>query len=411
METAGIGQYREFLIRLGAAGLVIPLFVRLGISSILGFLLVGFLLSRDVLGSFTSAFPFLQALVITDEKAVSSLGELGVVFLLVLIGLELSFERLVTMKRLVFGLGSLQVISTTALVSLAAYALDFSPAQSLVIGTAFSLSSTAIVIQLYSNDKRLGSQSGRTSFAILLFQDLAVVPILLMVGVLAHETSGPVLQSLAIAIAQAMLAVGLIVGVGRFALRPLLRMVASTNSSDLFMAAVLLIAVGTGVLANYAGLSMALGAFIAGLTLAETEYRRAIEAVIEPFKGLLLGAFFLLVGLGIDLDGVVESPVQIIAIAAALIVAKTAVTYLFARAMKVNHAAALETALLLGPCGEFAFVILSSAAATGILDRAIFSKLLLIVSLTMAAIPFLAILGKQLVKRSKRLQGNSPETL
>ena len=411
METAGIGQYREFLIILGAAGLVIPLFVRLGISSILGFLLVGFLLSRDVLGSFTSAFPFLQALVITDEKAVSSLGELGVVFLLFLIGLELSFERLVTMKRLVFGLGSLQVISTTALVSLAAYALDFSPAQSLVIGTAFSLSSTAIVIQLYSNDKRLGSQSGRTSFAILLFQDLAVVPILLMVGVLAHETSGPVLQSLAIAIAQAVLAVGLIVGVGRFALRPLLRMVASTNSSDLFMAAVLLIAVGTGVLANYAGLSMALGAFIAGLTLAETEYRRAIEAVIEPFKGLLLGAFFLLVGLGIDLDGVVESPVQIIAIAAALIVAKTAVTYLFARAMKVNHAAALETALLLGPCGEFAFVILSSAAATGILDRAIFSKLLLIVSLTMAAIPFLAILGKQLVKRSKRLQGNSPEML
>ncbi|MBL8904296.1 MAG: cation:proton antiporter, partial [Rhizobiales bacterium] len=141
METAGIGQYREFLIILGTAGLVIPLFVRLGISSILGFLLVGFLLSRDVLGSFTSAFPFLQALVITDEKAVSSLGELGVVFLLFLIGLELSFERLVTMKRLVFGLGSLQVISTTALVSLAAYALDFSPAQSLVIGTAFSLSS------------------------------------------------------------------------------------------------------------------------------------------------------------------------------------------------------------------------------------------------------------------------------
>ena len=319
METAGIGQYREFLIILGAAGLVIPLFVRLGISSILGFLLVGFLLSRDVLGSFTSAFPFLQAFVITDEEAISSLGELGVVFLLFLIGLELSFERLVTMKRLVFGLGSLQVISTTALVSLAAYALDFTPAQSLVIGTAFSLSSTAIVIQLYSNDKRLGSQSGRTSFAILLFQDLAVIPILLMVGVLGHETSGPVLQSLAIAIAQAMLAVGLIVGVGRFALRPLLRLVAGINSSDLFMAAVLLIAVGTGVLANYAGLSMALGAFIAGLTLAETEYRRAIEAVIEPFKGLLLGAFFLLVGLGIDLDGVVESPVQIVAIALGLI--------------------------------------------------------------------------------------------
>ena len=411
METGDVGHYREFLIILGAAGLVIPLFVRLGINSILGFLLVGFLLSPDVLGSLTAPFPFLEAFVLTDREAISSLGELGVVFLLFLIGLELSFERLVTMKRLVFGLGSLQVICTTALISLVAYAFNFTPAQSLVIGTALSLSSTAIVIQLYSDDKRLGSQSGRTSFAILLFQDLAVIPILLMVGVLGQESSGPVLQSLAIAIAQALLAVGLIVGVGRFALRPLLRLVAGINSSDLFMAAVLLIAVGTGVLANYAGLSMALGAFIAGLTLAETEYRRAIEAIIEPFKGLLLGAFFLLVGLGIDLDGLVNAPVQILGIAIAIIIAKTAVTYLFARLMKVNHAAALESSLLLGPCGEFAFVILSSAAALSILDRPMFSQLLLIVSLTMAAIPFLSILGKQLVKRSKRLLGNSPETL
>jgi CPA2 family monovalent cation:H+ antiporter-2 len=411
METADVGHYREFLIILGAAGLVIPLFVRLGINSILGFLLVGFLLSPDVLGSLTTPFPFLEAFVLTDQEAISSLGELGVVFLLFLIGLELSFERLVTMKRLVFGLGSLQVISTTALISLATYVLGFTPAQSLVIGTALSLSSTAIVIQLYSDDKRLGSQSGRTSFAILLFQDLAVIPILLMVSVLGRESSGPVLQGIAIALAQAVLAVALIIGVGRFALRPLLRLVAGINSSDLFMAAVLLIAVGTGVLANYAGLSMALGAFIAGLTLAETEYRRAIEAVIEPFKGLLLGAFFLLVGLGIDLHGFIESPVQILSLAIAIVIAKTAVTYLFARLMKVNHAAALESSLLLGPCGEFAFVILSSAAALSILDRVMFSQLLLIVSLTMAAIPFLSILGKKLVKRSKTLLGNSPETL
>jgi Kef-type K+ transport system membrane component KefB/voltage-gated potassium channel Kch len=410
METEGVGHYREFLIILGAAGLVIPLFVRLGINSILGFLLVGFLLSPDVLGSLTTPFPFLEAFVLTDQEAISSLGELGVVFLLFLIGLELSFERLVTMKRLVFGLGSLQVIFTTALISLAAYILAFTPAQSIVIGMALSLSSTAIVIQLYSDEKRLGSQSGRTSFAILLFQDLAVIPILLIVSVLGRESSGPVLQGIAIALAQAVLAVGLIIGVGRFALRPLLRLVAGINSSDLFMAAVLLIAVGTGVLANYAGLSMALGAFIAGLTLAETEYRRAIEAVIEPFKGLLLGAFFLLVGLGIDLDGLVKAPVQILGIAIAIIIAKTAVTYLLARLMKVNHAAALESSMLLGPCGEFAFVILSSAALS-ILDRTMFSQLLLIVSLTMAAIPFLSFLGKQLVRRSKKLQGNSPETL
>jgi CPA2 family monovalent cation:H+ antiporter-2 len=257
----------------------------------------------------------------------------------------------------------------------------------------------------------LGSQSGRTSFAILLFQDLAVIPILILVNVLGQESSGPVLQGMLTALAQAALAIALIIGVGRFALRPLLRLVAGTNSSDLFMAAVLLIAVGTGVLANFAGLSMALGAFIAGLTLAETEYRRAIEAIIEPFKGLLLGAFFLLVGLGIDLNGFIESPVRILAIASALIIAKSAVTYLLARQFKVNHAAALESSLLLGPCGEFAFVILSSAAALSILPNAMFSETLLIVSLTMAAIPFLSILGKQLIKRTKKLQGSSPETL
>ena len=411
MESTGFGHYREFLIILGAAGLIVPLFVRLGINSILGFLLVGFLLSPDVLGSLTTPFPFLKAFVITDPEAISSLGELGVVFLLFLIGLELSLERLLTMKRLVFGLGSLQVIGTTALIALLAYGFGFTSAQAIVLGTALSLSSTAIVIQLYTDEKRMGSQSGRTSFAILLFQDLAVIPILILVSVLGQESSGPVLQGILTALAQAALAIALIIGVGRFALRPLLRLVAGTNSSDLFMAAVLLIAVGTGVLANFAGLSMALGAFIAGLTLAETEYRRAIEAIIEPFKGLLLGAFFLLVGLGIDLDGFIESPVRILSIASALIIAKSAVTYLLARQFKVNHAAALESSLLLGPCGEFAFVILSSAAALSILPDAMFSETLLIVSLTMAAIPLLSILGKQLIKRTKKLQGSSPETL
>jgi len=411
MESTGFGHYREFLIILGAAGLIVPLLVRLGINSILGFLLVGFLLSPDVLGSLTNDFPFLKALVITDPDAISSLAELGVVFLLFLIGLELSLERLLTMKRLVFGLGSLQVISTTILIALPAYGFGFTPAQAIIFGTALSLSSTAIVIQLYSDEKRLGSQSGRTSFAILLFQDLAVIPILILVSVLGQESSGPVLQGIATALAQAALAIALIIGVGRFALRPLLRLVAGTNSSDLFMAAVLLIAVGTGVLANFAGLSMALGAFIAGLTLAETEYRRAIEAIIEPFKGLLLGAFFLLVGLGIDLHGFIESPVRILAIATTLVIAKSVVTYLLARLLKVNRAAALESSLLLGPCGEFAFVILSSAAALKILDGTMFSRSLLIVSLTMAAIPFLSILGKQLIKRTKQLQVGSPETL
>jgi len=396
MESAGTAPYREFLIILAAAGLAVPLLVRLGINSILGFLLVGFLISPDVLGSLVHSFPILNTLAISNGEDIHSLGELGVVFLLFLIGLELSPQRLLTMKRLVFGLGGLQVIITTLCIAVASYHIGFTPAQATVIGTALSLSSTAIVIQLYSDEKRLGSQSGRTSFAILLFQDLVVIPILLCVSILGQESSGPVVISILKALAQAAVAIAFIVGVGRYALPPLLRLVAGTNSADLFMATVLLIAVGTGVLATVAGLSMALGAFIAGLTLAETEYRRAIETIIEPFKGLLLGAFFLMVGLGIDLQGFVESPLQILAIAAALVVVKAAITYGIARLLKVKHAAALETSLLLGPCGEFAFVVFSASAALHIIDQSTLSRMLLIVSLTMAVIPFLSMLSKHL---------------
>jgi Kef-type K+ transport system membrane component KefB/voltage-gated potassium channel Kch len=408
METVHAAPYKEYLIILAAAGLVVPLLMRAHINSILGFLLVGFFLSPDVLGTLAGYVPALDALVISDGEGITSLGELGVVFLLFLIGLELSLERLLTMKRLVFGLGALQVIVTTGIIAAAAYGFGFTSAQSIIIGTAFSLSSTAIVIQLYSDEKRLGSQSGRTSFAILLFQDLAVIPILLMVSILGEETSGPMLTNVLKALAQAIFAIAFIIGVGRYVLRPLLRLVAGTNSSDLFMSAVLLIAVGTGVLANYAGLSMALGAFIAGLTLAETEYRRAIETIIEPFKGLLLGAFFLMVGLRLDLNGFAQHPFQILGLSVLLIIAKSIITYGFARMLNVKHAAAMETALLLGPGGEFAFVVLGAAAALKIFDTAALGSMLLVVSITMVAIPFLSLLSKRLNRFAKKAATSDP---
>jgi len=399
MAAENFAYYREFLIVLAAAGLVVPLFLRLGINSILSFLLVGILLSPDVLGRLVKVIPALAAISLADSANVASLADLGVVFLLFLIGLELSFERLMTMRRLVFGLGSLQVCATLAAVSAVLYLLGFGLELSLILGAAFSLSSTAIVVQLLSDTKRLGSQTGRTSFAILLFQDLAVIPLLLLVAILARDTGGPVLQGVAQALAQAGLAIAAIVVIGRYALRPLLRMVAGANSPDLFMAATLLIAVGTGVATNMAGLSMALGGFIAGLMLAETEYRRAIEAMIEPFKGLLLGAFFLLVGLGIDLDGLARDPLPIVAAALALMALKGAVVFALARAFGVGRAPALETALLLGPCGEFAFVILGSAATLGMLPAEAGRDALLVVTLTMMAIPLMAWLGRRLAGR------------
>ena len=402
MAAETVSHYKEFLIILGVAGLVVPLFLRIGISSILSFLFVGILLSPGGLGRLVWDVPALGAVVIWDKEGLSLMAELGVVFLLFLIGLELSFERLNTMRRLVFGLGGLQVSVTLVAIAGLAMAFGFGPRAALIAGAALSLSSTAIVIQLLSDARRLGTQAGRTSFAILLFQDLAVIPLLLLVSILGQRSEGSLLTSIVIALAQAGLAVILIIGVGRYALRPLLRLVAGSDSPDVFMAATLLIAVGTGVVANLAGLSMALGAFIAGLMLAETEYRRAVEAIIEPFKGLLLGAFFLVVGLGINIGTLLDAPVRVLGLAAGLIVLKSAIIYVLARLFRVGRMAAFETALLLGPGGEFAFVILAAALSLGILDFTTNREILLVVTITMVALPIIAKFSTRIALRLRR---------
>jgi Kef-type K+ transport system membrane component KefB/voltage-gated potassium channel Kch len=401
MESGTISHYKEFLIILGVSGLVVPLFMRVGINAVLAYLSVGILLSADVLGQIARVFPPLQALELNHQESLAQFGELGVVFLLFLIGLELSFDRLNSMRKLVFGLGGLQVLATLVVVAAILMALGYDSSTALVTGAAMSLSSTAIVVQLLSDAKRLATQTGRTSFAILLFQDLAVIPLLLLVTILGQRTDGSVLFSVFAALAQAAVAIAVIVLVGRYALRPLLRFAAQTHSPDLFMAATLLIAVGAGAGATLAGLSMSLGAFIAGLLLAETEFRRAIEAIIEPFKGLLLGAFFLVVGLSIDLDGLIAHPLRILCAAAILVAIKATIIYGLSRMFRIGTSPAVETALLLGPCGEFAFVLLSGAMAMGILDPTVHADALLIVSLTMLAIPALGKLGAIFDRRQK----------
>jgi len=390
--------YKEFLIVLGVAGLAVPLFLRLGVNAVLAFLIMGVLLSPDILGNLAHYVPVLSMFNIADPESLSHIADLGVVFLLFLIGLELSFERLNTMRRLVFGLGGLQVVLSLVAVAAATLLLGFDMRAALVAGAALSLSSTAIVVQLLSDSKRLGSQTGRLSFAILLMQDLAVIPLLLLVPILGQRSEGNVAVSVLLALLQAGVAIAIIIGVGRFLLRPLLRLVARTGSSDLFMAATLLIAVGAAAAASLAGISMTLGAFIAGLMLAETEYRRAIEAVIEPFKGLLLGTFFLVIGLKLDLDTLFASPLYTLGIAASLIFLKSTIIYVLARLFRVNRGAALESAMLLGPCGEFGFVIAGTALAYGLIDDPTSRNIMLLVTLTMIAIPFLARIGAALTR-------------
>lgn len=398
--------YKEALIFLGAAGVVIPIFRKLGMSSILGFLIVGALIGPNMLGGLAQTYPWLAHFVFTESEEFAQLAELGVVFLLFLIGIELSFERLITMRRLVFGLGSLQMLVTTIVLTLIALWLGLEPAEAVVIGSALSLSSTAIVVQLLSDARRLRTHTGRTSVSVLLFQDLMVIPILLLVSVLSANDTGFAFADILTAIAQAVIAVAVIVVVGRFLLRPLLRMVAATHSGDLFMATTLLIAVGAGYAASLAGLSMAMGAFLAGLLLAETEFRHEIEAIIDPFKGLLLGAFFLLVGMDIDLNQVFAYPEVYVLSAVVLIVVKALMFWLVAGLFPIERAARIEAALLIGPGGEFAFVAMAAAVATGVVTSIVADALLLIVSLSMAAIPFLDYLSRPL---SRTVMGVVPE--
>lgn len=390
--------YKEALIFLGTAGVVIPIFRKLGMSSILGFLIVGALIGPYMLGGLAETYPWLARFVFTESDEFAQFAELGVVFLLFLIGIELSFERLITMRRLVFGLGGLQMLGTTVVLMLIGLWLGLAPAEAVIIGSVLSLSSTAIVVQLLSDAKRLGTQTGRASFSVLLFQDLAIIPILLLISVLGANEEGFTFADILTAIAQALIAVTVIVVVGRFLLRPLLRLVAATRSADLFMASTLLIAVGAGYAASLAGLSMALGAFLAGLLLAETEFRREIEAIIEPFKGLLLGAFFLLVGMDIDLNQVFSYPAVFILSAVALIAVKALLFWGIAGLFSIERKARIETALLLGPGGEFAFVAMAAAVATGVVTSIIADALLIIVSLSMASIPLLDYLSRPLAK-------------
>jgi CPA2 family monovalent cation:H+ antiporter-2 len=387
---------------LATAGVVVPLFHRLRISPVLGFLGAGALLGPYGLGRFVPQLPWIDWVTIARRDETTHLAEFGVVFLLFTIGIELSWERLRVLRRLVFGLGSLQVILCTLAVSALAFTATKSIMAASLIGLALALSSTAIVIPVLAEQKRLNAPSGRASFSVLLFQDLAVAPILFTVAVLGSGDQSNMAASFFGALGQAALALVLIVGVGRLALRPLFQLVAATRSPEFFMAACLLVVLGTGLIAAASGLSMALGAFIAGLLLAETEFRRAIEATIEPFKGLLLGVFFVTIGMGLDASRLVEAPGPILVAALTLIATKAIIVFGLGRAFGLSSPVAAETALLLGPGGEFCFVIIGGAMAAGLVPTGIGQEVLLVTTLTMVAIPGFARIGRRWSKRLER---------
>ena len=405
------GEYKDVILFLATAGVIVPLFRRWRISPILGFIGAGVVLGPFGLGALRPHAPWLGYFTIGNPQDIAQLAEFGVVFLLFMIGLELSWERLRLMRRWVFGMGALQVTLCLAVIAAGAMALGLPPAPAAAIGAALSLSSTAVVMQILAEHKRQHSAAGRATFSVLLFQDLAVAPILVTLAVLGRGGDGGDVLSPRLLLAFAPAAVGVmaIVAFGRLLLRPMLKSVARAKSEELFMAACLLVVIGAGLVSALTGLSMALGAFIAGLLLAETEYRHEVEVTIEPFKGLLLGLFFLSVGIGLDLSLLVAQPLLILGVAAGVVVLNASVVFGLGRLFRLPWRGAMEAGLLLAGGGEFAYVILSAAMGDGIVPRPIGQTVLVASTLSMMCIPLLAALGFKIGGRKSAGQDLSPE--
>jgi len=407
--SINIPVYSDALVVLATAGIIVPLAQRWGLSPVLGYLVAGAILGPLGLGSLIDQLPVLRWFTITDAKNVSGIADLGVVFLLFLIGLELSLDRLMAMRRLVFGLGGLQIGLSTILISGALALIGQTTPIATLLGACLAMSSTAMALEVLSKQGRLTTAAGRASFAVLLAQDLAVIPILVFITIAGSNSGTSPYRLMAKALIEAALALTIIVLFGRIFLRPLFRLVAGTRSSEVFIAASLFVIVATGVAGAMAGLSMALGAFVSGLLLAETEYRKAIQATIEPFKGLLLGLFFFTVGMNIDARELVKAPAALLASGVALIGLKALVLMGAGRLFKLPWPAAVETGLLLGPGGEFAFVGIGLAAALGLMTAQTSSFALAVISLTMVATPLLAVAARRFAPLLERPAGLSPE--
>ncbi|MHC6526128.1 glutathione-regulated potassium-efflux system protein KefB [Vibrio proteolyticus] len=362
------------VVFLAAAVVAVPIAQRMGLGSVLGYLLAGGAIGPWGLG------------LISDVEAILHFAELGVVLLLFLIGLELNPRKLWQMRGPILGMGGAQVVVTTAVLSAIVHLLGLSWQTSLVIGMGLALSSTAIALRVIEEQGLDGTETGQSGFAVLLFQDIAVIPMLAILPVLAGNTAGDWLDALWMLGGVLALLVG-----GHFLLRPLFRYVVLSGVRELFTIAALLLVIGIALAMKQLGLSMALGTFLAGVLLAESEYRHELEIAIEPFKGLLLGLFFIAVGMAVNLGLLIAEPLSILLAVVALVVIKGLLLYFLARAAGIRAKARSRMAAILSQGGEFAFVIFTAAATQGLLSREYTGFLLVVVSLSMVTTPLLLI--------------------
>jgi glutathione-regulated potassium-efflux system ancillary protein KefC/glutathione-regulated potassium-efflux system protein KefB len=377
------------LVLMLAAIIVVPVFKKFGLGAVLAYLVAGVLLGPD-------GFGFVQ-----DADRILSAAEIGVVMLLFVIGLELSPARLKLMRHSVFGAGTAQVLLTAVALGALLMADHFGWRTALIVGIALALSSTAVGLQLLAEHKALNSDYGRLAFAILLFQDLIAIPLLAAIPLLGGVRNDA-LEWRDVAVALGALAV--VILFGRFALRHLFRVVARTKLPEVFTATALLVVLGTAWFMQEAGLSPSLGAFLAGVLLADSEYRHELESQIEPFEGLLLGLFFIAVGMGIDLDRIAAEPLLVAGAVGALLVVKFALLFLVGRVARLPLRSCLMLGTVLWLGGEFAFVVFNEAHRVGLLNAANHDRLVAIVGLSMALTPLLLLGMQRLLGQPSRVE-------
>jgi len=377
-------------IFLGAAVCAVPLFKRLGLGAVLGYVAAGIAIGPWALG------------LVGDVESILHFAEIGVVLLLFIIGLELQPSRLWILRKSVFGLGVVQVGATALVIALVARATGIAWPAAIIIGLGLSLSSTAFALQVLAEKNQLTTRHGRSAFSILLFQDLVVVPVLAIVPLLSPSVTGADSSDPWLAAASAIAVVIAVVVVGHYLVGRVFKFIAATGIREVFTAASLLLVIGTGLLLESAGLSMALGAFLAGVLLADSEYRHALEADIEPFKGLLLGLFFIAVGMSLDLGLILERPVLAAGLALALLLGKFILIAILGVATGKGFDASLKLGAVIAQGGEFAFVIFGVATETGVLGTETAALLIVVVTLSMAFTPALFALTEFVAQRRRR---------
>jgi monovalent cation:H+ antiporter-2, CPA2 family len=373
----------DILVFLLAAVVVVSTFRRFKASPIIGYMIAGVLIGPHLLGF------------ISDIESSKFLGQMGVVFFLFSVGLKLTLERLQSMRRHVFGLGALQVLTTSFAIGCVCYYIGLSVQASVLIGSALALSSTAVGLQVMTEREELAARFGRVSFSVLLFQDLAVVVLLVLVNTMGKDDL-PLIDELGWVAVKTGVVLALIIAMGRMILRPIFRAISKLGNPELFVAMTLLLILTTSVTTAAAGLSMELGAFLAGLLLSETEYRHQIQADIAPFHGLLLGLFFITVGMSINLGLLLDHIILLPAIIAALIVGKFVMITLCCRVFMLPFMTSVRTALILASGGEFAFVIFGPALQNNLIPFDVGQILYAAVAISMGLTPLLDNLGKRL---------------